>query len=816
MHIQRGFAYAVVLWQISCGAALAEVEFVGDFKVPAQKRLWQALNQPTAGDFELVWKGIGPEKDVQRPEDFWHQWPLPFSAFYAGIKIPADQFILASLYQNGKLFYPQAQYEACNDYCTFFDLHESLAWLYAFDSPANPYFGNRALRLRAQQLALSHLIGMVQEVPGGNIIGGWPIQYGNCLAWNAHVLRLLDHVEPIEPELKSAWLDCLRHIATTLDGQGPEVLQTPMGHWNLWPVCGAFQLWRASGDPRDRALFEKWAKVQLTPDAFTSQARYVSGTSPCGYVRYGGIDLSYNGQAKNWMAPLFAYEDVDSIVGDFARRQYRFASFATLEEPNGSLSSLQHMNSHSSQAVPYEQWAAHKHLAYAMKLPDAVPFAVHAGYSLAKIDGITSFVERQRQMEQMKVTVRQMEFGVRSYPSNYLHLPPCLSDYPDTPPADLSVRTRPMEHLAYAQWFQSPVVHDEFFMRRMPAYHATIYSGPCKDAVSNAGGRLNGIGAGGLGQLWVANAGTMWMAATDLSQKPAMDGDFDEVWSQLAINGMVVQQVDGKVVCTGWTGSRIQSYEAQGRCVIIRGESAPEVQGSYGTPMTKLAEWTRRINFSGSGIKVQVSIVCEKPLQRIAELIPVALFSNTIVSAVGNAGDTINGPWPGRKKIREIIIRRGRGAVQIVLRNPLEVSWGALETPLAAAVGQRAVARSLRLWLEPGSVPEVAELVYDLKIDSGESTDVEYVFPCTVLPEAKVNQEYRIALEPEDGLARYWQLAGGAIPPGLTLQRNGLLSGTARTSGTYKFDLLETTPYKDRPFFLKDRTARDLRLTVRP
>ena len=264
---------------------------------------------------------------INLPRFFFCVSSSRFPAFYAGIKIPAEQFVLTSLYRDGKLYYPQAQYEPFHDYSTFFDLHESLAWLYAFNSPANPFHRDRALRRRAQQLALSHL------------------------------------------------MECLRYIATTLDAEGPEILETPLGHWNLWPVCGAFRLC-ASGDPRDLARYEKWANVQLMPDAFTSHARHVSDMSPVDDVRDSGVDLGYNGQAKNWMAPLFAALGPDSLVGGFARRQYRLASFATLEEPDGSLSSLQHMNSHSTQAIPYEQWATHKHLAYAVKLPDAVPFAV--------------------------------------------------------------------------------------------------------------------------------------------------------------------------------------------------------------------------------------------------------------------------------------------------------------------------------------------------------------------------------------------------------------------------------------------------------
>ena len=50
-----------------------------------------------------------------------------------------------------------------------------------------------------------------------------------------------------------------------------------------------------------------------------------------------------------------------------------------------------------------------------------------------------AFAAQQKQMERMTITtLAPMEFGVRSYPSNYLHLPPSLECYPPDPPPDLS------------------------------------------------------------------------------------------------------------------------------------------------------------------------------------------------------------------------------------------------------------------------------------------------------------------------------------------------------------------------------------------
>lgn len=778
-------------------AARAEIPFAGEFKLPAEKILWQKLGKPDAAAFSLDWQPVDPSKDPHRPDHFWRQWPAPFSGFYAGVKIPADQFPLSNLYHDNKFFYPQASYDGSPDYRSFLDLHESLAWLYAFNSPANPLFRNHALRMRAQQLALIHLLYMTQEVPGGNIIGGYPIQYGNCVAWNARVLRWLDQTESLDPQLKAAWIECLDYILTKLDATGVNVLQTGMGHWNLWPVVGAYELWKTSGDPKHRALFEKWARTQLTPDAFTGRARFVSGASPDGYVRYSGIDLGYNGQAKNWLVPLYYDLGPDSIVGDFLRREYQFASFVSVEEPNGLLSSTQHMNSHSPQSTPYEQWAFHKHMLYAMEIPDARPFAVRMGFGSKETGGAENLIQRQKQMEGRKINVGMMAMGVRSYPSDYLHLPPELAWYPKGEPPDLSTRTRPMEHVAYAKFFHSPVERDEFFTRRMPAYHATIYSGPCRKEISNSGGLLNSIGAGGLAQLWIAGSGTMLLAATDLVQKP---GDFEKVWAQLAINAMVAETAKGESHCTGWTGSLMDADE-QGRVVTIRDGLAPGVQVSFGTPMTGKFHWRRRLQFSPDKLDVDAELSSDETLTRVAELLPIAFFKDTLV-------DTSS------KRTKEIVVTRGKGTMRIAFDKPLQISWGQRETDLSLSTGQESKARALQIWLDPGET----KIHYVIHLDAGsrETTPIVIAKAGAELPKANAGRQYEIAFEAPGARAMYWKIANGDLPAGLTLDPSGLLHGAPQAAGTFHPSVAAETPYTSRPFFEKNVPPVKMTLVIEP
>lgn len=794
-------------------AAAAEIPFRGEFKIPALRVIWAELNKPAAAEMQLDWHDLDPPKDSTRPDDFWRHWPAPFSPFYAGVKMPAEAFTLASLYRDAKLVYPQATYDPNVDYQTFFDLHESLAWLYALDTPENPYFRDRALGLRAQQLALAHLVYMTQEVPGGNIIGGWPIQYGNCVAWSAHTLALLDRTQPLDPTLKQAWIDCLDHILKTLDAGGPEMLQTGMGHWNLWPVCGAFRLWQVSGREEHKTLFEKWAKTQLEPDQFTTTKADVSGVSPVGYVRYSGVDLGYNGQAKNWMAPMFTALGPDSIVGDFARRQYRFASFVTLREPDGSFTSPQHMNSHSTQSTPFEQWAGHGHLPYAATIPDAVPFA---GGGRPTSGGKETFLNAQQSFKGVKfLPVGWLAMGVRSYPSNYLHLPETLDAYPTTQPANATIRTRPDEHLAYAQFFASPRVRDEWFMRRTPAYHATIFAGPCRDEVSNYGGRLNGIGSGGLSHVWADGAGTVLLGFTTLTQKPSPDGDFDAVWSQLPVNMAVAETKSGKVLCSGWTGALISPPAANGRKVHIEGGVAADVARTYTTPMTNRLRWKRDIEFGDDAIAVTASLNSAEPIARAEELLPISFFADTIVSS--NIGDGwVADVWPGSRSIRALEIKRGKAGARIEFPVDVTATWAKDSHQLSGVSGAPAKVRGLRIAFPKSATGERAEIRYKLDLfrDDHPTTPVVSLADGRSLPRAKRGDTYRVCVEAPDAKTRYWETANGALPVGLKLDRNGLLSGTPEAAGEFVFDVIGRSPYRDRPFNDTDVTVKRITLAV--
>ena len=792
-----------------------EVPFDGTFRMPELATIWEALNAPTEDDFALQWQTIDPRKDRMMPDDWWAHFSLP--PLYGAVALPADQFILSHLYRDGQLRYPAYTW---GPYQPVFTIHETSAWLYAWNSPANPMHRNPALRLRAQQLALIHLVGLTQHVPGKPLSGGWEIAYGHCLAWNANTLRLLDSVEPVAPKLKDAWIACLDHVAQQIDALPVDRFQSPMGHWNLWPVAGAGLLYLATERNDHKALFDKWSGINLTPDAFTSAQRYTNGLSPVGYIRYSGVDLSYNGQAKYWLAPLFHLMGPDNVVGDYTRRQYRFASYVCVEEPNGQLVAPDHMNSHYYGGPGQEQWQGHRHVTYAADVPDAMPFARRAGYDPDKViaDFDTAFAEPfAKQQTELAVRMQVQEpiaYQAQGYPSGTMGVifPYPTAYYPARRPADPAIRTRPHEHLAYAHWFRSPVVRDEFFVRRTPAYHFTLYSGPCRPDLSNGGPHVNGVGAGGLGHLWIQDVGTVLLAPLAIIDPDK--ADFAGAWSQLPVNALSGRTSQGEVLSTGWTGS-LMTTDASGRSITIRGGIAPEVRSAWGTPMTDRIQWQRRFEFHDRRIEVNLTAEVRGGFDEAYELLPVLwVEGETKVSATADDGQIVEAPWTEDPLVRSVTIQRGAdvGGIRIVLARPMVVSFAARDfEPRAPG---KAKIKPLRLHVTDLQQNGQVHLRYAYEVIGPSHPPVVTVRTGSELSRAIAGRPYAIVLEAEGAPAVYWSVSDGRLPQGMKLLRNGLLAGTPVETGNFEIDLLGTNPYHTRPFFEPHVKASRVQLRV--
>ncbi|MBI4606462.1 MAG: hypothetical protein HY721_31235 [Planctomycetes bacterium] len=439
-----------------------------------------------------------------------------------------------------------------------------------------------------------------------------------------------------------------------------------------------------------------------------------------------------------------------------------------------------------------------------------MPFARLQGYRPGATTGpetVQRFLDFQASLPSRPWTVGEpLRFSVRGYPAGTAELtfPVLLACYPSRGPRDPTVRTRPHEHLAYAAWLRSPVVCDELFTRRKPAYHFTLYSGPCKDTLSNYGTRLNGRGAGGLGHLWIQDAGTALLAYNELKKEYQPDAAF-EAWAGMPVSMLVLETRSGKVLSTGWTGS-LMTADPQGHSIAVEGGVSPEVRATWGTPMTDAVRWERRFELRDREVAVRVRARAEQGIARACEVLPVAASDGVRCTATAADGSTRGLPWTGEREIKAFHVRRGEDAgLDIVL--PL---------PLAASLGERGRAGTLALRLDATRLARdgEVELVYTLRVAGPATPPAVVVRDGSALPEARAGEPYAAALEAEGARAVYWSVAEGRLPRGLSLRKDGLLSDRAEEEGSFALDLAGESPYRGRPFFEEDVRGRRVVLRV--
>jgi hypothetical protein len=81
-----------------------------------------------------------------------------------------------------------------------------------------------------------------------------------------------------------------------------------------------------------------------------------------------------------------------------------------------------------------------------------------------------------------------------------------------------------------------------------------------------------------------------------------------------------------------------------------------------------------------------------------------------------------------------------------------------------------------------------SEQRYTINVNAGSAPKPKLTVTTTSLPNATVNQAYTApALAAGGGTVSSWALAGGALPPGLNLAANGVISGTPTQGGTFTF-----------------------------
>jgi hypothetical protein len=124
--------------------------------------------------------------------------------------------------------------------------------------------------------------------------------------------------------------------------------------------------------------------------------------------------------------------------------------------------------------------------------------------------------------------------------------------------------------------------------------------------------------------------------------------------------------------------------------------------------------------------------------------------------------------------------------------------------------------RGLRIAFPTSGSSTRAEIRYSLDFfhDGQSTTPIVTLADGKSLPRGRRGDGYRVCLEAPNAKAFYWEVANGTIPPGLKLERNGLLSGPPQAPGRFVFDVIGRSPYHGRPFNEADVTFKGVKLVI--
>lgn len=262
-------------------------------------------------------------------DNLYRIWLL--TGFYSsprtdGLRYPASRFTLSAIEGDANSVlqpYPWA--------------HE-IAWWAQWSYPGNPFYGSRAIKLRAFASAVVDMIMLDDAHERGlyrrsDLLGG-------TLIWLGYTYGVVKDILPAE--VREAYETGLIKFFTRIEQWGPTGM---FGDMDSMAIVGMFYTAQSIGDP------------DLLSRAQNYASRIIMNYFAEGMERHqGGYDASYNGIAiffLTWAALATNWEITTQAV-DWL---HEVKSHLTLPEPDGTFYGPSHFSSNTSADVANDQWS---------------------------------------------------------------------------------------------------------------------------------------------------------------------------------------------------------------------------------------------------------------------------------------------------------------------------------------------------------------------------------------------------------------------------------------------------------------------------
>lgn len=581
---------------------------------------------------------------------------------------------------------------------------ETLMAFTQWDYAGNPYYNNRALKLRAFVTAVVKMVMLddyfekTPEARRGDFNGYKLACFGSTY---------LGAKEILPPEVQQAFEAGLLKLGQDMLSWGIQGLEpqkdmtVPVGLWYVAQACGQ----STPETKKFAADAEAFARTLMT------DPRYFH---PAGYwvERQGGPDVGFGGGANFyaiWLALMtdwpFAHENVE--------KSFRLRAHLCLPDPDGFVNGPSHFNSRLGSPASADQWhwdGARDQAGFMLtdeagcfiKRPSAEDLA---GAAANRVGWFNSQIKQnpvRPDLQGRKSAVRTgywanedlrgvtwtwrlwqtynfpigINVGYDFYkPGSYAHL------------QKLEAANSPM--LRYPYLREEPFVRnfaDAFIAARQPGYGAVLHTGPIGGTVPAEGmpeyPGPQGFGGGQLSAFWTPETGSVILGRRIATRA---DSNYDtlETWRLWPIHAVSGTTASGQV----FTSARIvqPKVNVQENEVTVS-ELIPAVTFAGGKPLSGKLAYQRKFIMRPQAIEIQTTVKSDgtEKLTELYETLPVFLrdAKRQAMAEPTSIEFEVDGKWmPGTVEFAEAVsrvrLKRFDGAVLITFDRPRRVKLSA-------------------------------------------------------------------------------------------------------------------------------------------
>lgn len=653
---------------------------------PYQKQLRTFMGTLTEKDFTHGVKGALTHQPSSTDPDYQYRNYLltlmgqPLVGTKRGVpavNAPAALFVLSALEQPDGVHVPPVFPEPLTTFAN---------WNY----PGNPFYQNRALKLRAFVTAAVHLMML------DDLLENHPEASGSRSDWLGSQLVLMAQPYPgfkdqLPAEVQKAYAAGLRRMGQRILDWGPE------GEEPNLEIVGALGLWYVSQAVQDPA-FTKEAEAYAR--ALCTDPRYFH---PAGFfLDQRGMDIGYQGMTNFFSTGLALASDWP-FARDAVRRCYRLKAHLVFPEPDDKYVGPSHFNSRTSSDAWGDQWEwgiardsvaalVTEEAAFMTKFPNPEELAKAADARASAFNqqigenpptGKGGFMKNE--------DIRSGPWKWRLWQS--FNFPATVNFGYEHFPAGSYARAAKLRE-TNSPWLRSPYLRDETFVRnfdnaffstRQKTYAALVHSGPVGQLSLDNGtykfpGAL-GFGGGQLSAFWTPATGAVVLGRRGGNSWEKVFDVLDD-WRQWPLHAVTGSKYDGKVFTSARICQPHVSVDPKDEATVLVSGVMPVEHLGQGKVLEGRIQLARKFHLGADrvAIETRVQSTGQDKLAELYETIPVFLSdasrqAKTVTTTIELQA---KGQWAPatedyQEQVTAVKLTRFSGAVRITFERPQRV-----------------------------------------------------------------------------------------------------------------------------------------------